>query len=89
MDAQPITRRRTKGRTLAMEHIAKPDEQLWLYSMGKRFRVRAIFTDVSGSNRFMEQHNETALIACFGPFQVIANVYEGVKESDRMVAGND
>lgn len=62
-----------------MTHAASKDEQLWIFSMGKRFRVRAITNTVDEANRFMERHTETALIACFGPFNVIANQYEGVR----------
>jgi hypothetical protein len=65
-----------------MQHIARESDQLWLYSMGKRFRVRAIFTNDDDSNAFMAKHNDAAIIACFGPFQVIANVYAGVREGD-------
>ncbi len=62
-----------------MIHIAKEHEELWIFSMGKRFRVRAITDSVDEANQYMERHSETALIACFGPFNVIANQYEGVK----------
>lgn len=54
-------------------------EVLWIHSMGKRFMVRAITTSDDESNRFMENHSDTALIACFGPFQIVANIYEGVQ----------
>jgi hypothetical protein len=57
----------------------KGGEQLWIYSMGKRFLVRAITDTVDEANHFMERHDETALIACFGPFNIIANKYEGVQ----------
>jgi len=63
-----------------MTHSARSHEQLWLYSMGKRFRVRAITDSVDEANEFMGSHTDTALIACFGPFNVIANCYEGVRE---------
>lgn len=62
-----------------MTHTAKPGEELWVYSMGKRFMVRAITTTDAEANAFMESHPETALIACFGPFDIIANQYEGVR----------
>lgn len=65
-----------------MIHTAKAHEHLWLHSMGKRFRVRAIADTVEEANAFMERHSETALIACFGPFNVVANQYEGKKEAD-------
>lgn len=60
-----------------MMHVAKTDEHLWIYSMGKRFRVRAIADSDAQVNAYMEQHEETALIACFGPFNIVANKYEG------------
>ena len=63
-----------------MVHVNKPSEELWLYSMGKRFQVRAITTTTAEANDYMARHSETALIACFGPFNVIANQYAGVKE---------
>lgn len=61
-----------------MTHTAKTDEMLWIYSMGKRFRVTAIFTDDASANLWMERHRDQGLIAEFGPFRIIANLYEGV-----------
>ena len=58
----------------------KNAEELWIYSMGKRFQVRAITTTIEEANSYMERHDETALIACFGPFNVIANKYEGIRQ---------
>ena len=63
-----------------MTHTAKESEELWIYSMGKRFMVRAITDSVDEANAYMERHTDTALIACFGPFNVIANQYEGVRQ---------
>jgi hypothetical protein len=62
-----------------MIHIAKPDEQLWICSMGKQFRVRAIADTDDEINKFMETHRDTGLIACFGPLNIAANLYEGIK----------
>jgi hypothetical protein len=62
-----------------MQH-SSTTEVLWIYSMGKRFQVRAITTSDELSNAFMEKHPDTALIACYGPFQIIANVYEGQRD---------
>lgn len=62
-----------------MIHIAKEGEEVWTYSMGKRFQIRAIATTVDEANIFMAKHEETALIACFGPYYIVANKYEGVK----------
>ena len=66
-----------------MKHAAKPDEHLWVTSMGKKFRVRAITDTVDEANDFMESHTDTALIACYGPFNLIANVYEGIRPGDQ------
>ena len=63
-----------------LSHTAKDGEILWLYSMGKRFQIRAIFTDDDSSNAYMARHDETALIAEFGPFRIVANKYAGVKD---------
>lgn len=65
-----------------MKHQARAGEHLWIYSMGKRFRVRAVTTTVDEANDFMENHRDTALIACFGEFNLIANSYEGIREGD-------
>jgi hypothetical protein len=62
-----------------MIHIAKEHEELWIFSMGKRFRVRAIADTDAEANQYMERHSETALIACFGSFNIIANQYEGIE----------
>lgn len=65
-----------------MTHTAKAYELVYVFSMGKRFRVRAITTSDAEANLYMERHPETALIACFGPFYIIANQYEGLKDFD-------
>ena len=65
-----------------MKHVAKSHEHLWIRGMGKSFRVRAITNTVDEANEYMEKHKNTALIACFGPFNLIANVYEGLKDGE-------
>ena len=60
------------------EHIAKPHEHLWVFSMGKRFRVLAIFSDVDAANTYCARHDEAAVIACYGPFIIVANKHEGL-----------
>ena len=62
-----------------MTHTNKAGEELWIYSMGKRFMVRAITDTIDEANDFMRKHDDAALIACFGPFNIIANVYAGVQ----------
>lgn len=63
-----------------MIHQDNTGELLWTYSMGKRFQIRAICTSDTEANSYMETHRDTAVIACFGPFVIIANQYAGVKE---------
>ena len=65
-----------------MKHIAKPDENLLIYSMGKRFRVRCITTSDEESNDFAAKHPDTGLIACFGPFQFTADFYSGIRPGE-------
>ena len=59
-------------------HVAKPNEHLWLYSMGKKFQVQGIFDSDEAANAYCERHDDAAVIACFGPFVVVANKYAGV-----------
>lgn len=58
-----------------MSHIAKSGENLYVYSMGKRFRVLGIFDTDADANAYCGRHDEAAVIACFGPFVVVANKY--------------
>ena len=60
-------------------HKAKPHENLWLFSMGKRFRITAVFTTDAEANTHMETHKDEAVIACFGPFIFLAENYTGEK----------
>lgn len=59
----------------------KPHEVLWLYSMGKRLRVTAIFTDADAANAYMA-HTDDACIAAVGDpenggeFIFLANKYD-------------
>lgn len=52
------------SKPLAMK--MKPDERLYLYSMGKCFRVKAIFTEMDAANKHMERDPNAACIAAFG-----------------------
>ena len=61
-----------------MIHVATHEEHLWVYSMGKRFRVFAIADTDEEANKYCERHDRAAVIACWGPLVIIANKYEGV-----------
>jgi hypothetical protein len=59
-----------------MKRIMKADDQLFIYSMGKRLRITAMFTDVQEANSYMEAHNEASVIAEFKPFIFIADRFD-------------
>lgn len=63
-----------------MEHIAKQDENLYINSMGKKFRVRGIFTTDEAANEFCASHRDVGVIAVHGPFIFVANFYEGEQQ---------
>ena len=60
---------------------ASTTETLWIYSMGKRFQVRAITTTVDSATHSWTNIQKLALIASYGPFHIIANVYAGEKDT--------
>ena len=62
-----------------IKHVFKENEHLWLYSMGKRFRITAIFTEIEQANDYMATHPDAACIAEFKPFVFLANKYGGEK----------
>lgn len=49
-----------------MKHITK-NEEVYLYSMGKRLKITSMFTSVDECNKHCEASND-AVIAEFGPF---------------------
>lgn len=57
-------------------HVARPHEVVLIHSMGKKFRIRAMFDNVDAANEFMGKHPDTGVIASFGPIHIIANLYE-------------
>jgi hypothetical protein len=60
-----------------MHFKAKPDEKLYIYTMGKRLRVTAIFSDDDSANAHMaKSSNDDAVVATFGPFVFLANKYD-------------
>lgn len=52
-----------------------PPEEVYLYSMGKRLRLTAIFDNDDDANAHMEKSND-AVVACFGPFILCADKYD-------------
>ena len=54
----------------------KPEQMLYVRSMGKLLRITAIFSDVAEANKYMENHRDEGLVAEFAPFLLIANLYD-------------
>lgn len=57
-------------------HKSTPDEKLYIRSMGKSLRIIAIATSDDEANAFMEHNDGAAVIACFGPFVLMADKYD-------------
>lgn len=53
-----------------------PTESLYLRSMGKLLRITAIFESDAEANAYMEKHRDEGLIAEFGKYRFIANLYD-------------
>lgn len=54
---------------------AKQTEEVWIYSMGKRFRLMAVADSDDEANRYMAAHDEAAVIACLGGLVFMASKY--------------
>ena len=54
----------------------KEDQKLYLYSMGKRLRITAIFHSDDEANAYMEKNGDEAVIAVADPYVFIANKYD-------------
>jgi hypothetical protein len=64
-----------------MKHVMRPHEQFFIYSMRKRLRVTAIFTDQAAADAHMERHREQVIVGCFGPFIFLADQHDhGLKD---------
>jgi hypothetical protein len=58
------------------KHIMAKDELLHIYSMRKRLRIYAIFTNAADANDYMAKHDNLAVVACFGNFIFLADQYD-------------
>ena len=54
----------------------KPEQIMYVRSMGKALRVTAIFTDAKDANKYMEANRDQGVIAEFKPFIFIANLHD-------------
>lgn len=71
-----------------MKHLHKKfkeDQHLYIHSMGKKYRVVAIFTNVEDANKHMSRNDSHGVIASFPvnderEFIFLADIYDkGVK----------
>ena len=51
-------------------------QMLYVRSMGKLLRVTAVYDSDDDANTHMGKHNDDAVVACFGHFVFLANVYD-------------
>lgn len=54
----------------------KPEQVLYVQSMGKALRVTAIFDNPSDANHYMARNKDEAVVAELGTMVLIANVYD-------------
>ena len=54
-------------------------EMLWIYSMGKRFPVTAIFHTTEEANKYCESHDTEGVIAEIQGIIFIAGFHTGIK----------
>ena len=57
--------------------VACQGQDLFIYSMGKRFRVTGIFASDPDANDHCERHTDDGVIAVMGPFIFTAGLYSG------------
>jgi hypothetical protein len=54
----------------------KPNQALYVRSMGNALRVTAIFTSADEANEYTESHRDEGVVAQFGPYILLANLYD-------------
>ena len=54
----------------------KPEQMLYVRTMGKALKVTAVFTDDDSANAYMSNHSDEGVVAEFAPYIFIANVYD-------------
>lgn len=54
----------------------RSDQILYIYSMGKRLRVTALFFSDTLANQYLENHSDEGVVAVFEPFIFIANLHD-------------
>lgn len=55
----------------------KPEQLMYVRSMGKALQITAIFTDADEANRYMARPGlEEGVVAEFGPYIILAAMYD-------------
>lgn len=62
-----------------MVHIAKKHENIWILSMGKAFRIRAVADTDDDANAYCEKIPDVGVIARLNSLVFIADIYAGFK----------
>jgi len=66
----------------------KNDQFLFIYSMGKRLRVTAIFHSDNDANAYLEKNRDEGVIASYGPYVLVASLYDRGCEAEYYDADN-
>lgn len=70
--ASPDSQSEREVKTVKM----KPDDVLYIHSMGKRLRITAIFHSDADAIAYLKRHSDEGVIAAFDPYVFIANIYD-------------
>ena len=60
----------------------KPDEKLWICSMGKKFQVTGIFQSDDEANDHCQKNRDVGVIAVAGGFIFVARLYSGHPQTE-------
>ena len=52
------------------------DQQVYIYSMGKKLKITAIFHDDKACNNWLERNPNHGVIACAEPYIFVAHLYD-------------
>ncbi len=72
-----------------IKKLKDPEEMLYVRSMGKLLRVTAIASTIEAANNYMENHRDEGLVAEFGCFCLMANLYDPGTKIDRSLRSLD
>lgn len=59
--------------------LKRPEQSVYVRSMGKLLQITAIWSTDAEANADLEKHRDDAVVACFGPYVLLANKYDDGK----------